>query len=428
MKIIKNTHSKYTNAYTNNYKKTCLYMPYVNKQSHLATHKLNKKKFSNKINIIKLTKTIKSPNSSKMVKTKNLTNEIQIKLEKEDEVGVKSLLNTENNLIINHPWFIYPNGFMSEYNNYKLYRSESHRLLNFINELNTKINNNFFSNTKLLIPIILGSTMEDALLNHQTENSNSFQYSQLYPNYINNFIKCIDGNKYVQIIIISPDNFFSNDKYVPIFTRYVGYEFVKKNTYEYEFINNEITIKINIFNCPMVCVDDRQNVIAHYDDILLYKSKNIFDSFIPTDFYDIKTYKQNNNDKIFIDKLYLSLENLFELVKKNNYWTIINSWVNFKNISGVSENYKMFPHLLKLASKYDIIATEWKFIDNLVIAQIISNCTINKIPQYLKYIYYINDDLDFLNIDAIYTNLKFLHNQHIFKINFSHPDLIELFV
>jgi hypothetical protein len=40
---------------------------------------------------------------------------------------------------LNHPWFIYPHAFMSEYNNYGLYRAESVRLENFLGNFICKL-------------------------------------------------------------------------------------------------------------------------------------------------------------------------------------------------------------------------------------------------------------------------------------------------
>ena len=51
----------------------------------------------------------------------------------------------------------------------------------------------------------------------------------------------------------------------------------------------------------------------------------------------------------------------------------------------------MFPNILKLANKYNIIATEWDFVDNLIFTKIISNYEfVNK--NFLGcYINYVND-------------------------------------
>lgn len=275
---------------------------------------------------------------------------------------------------LNHPFFIYPRAFMSEYNEYSLYRQEVLRLYEFIENLRLKLNEKC-EFKEILIPFIIGSPMEDSLAKSHTTFDNIFQYSQLFPNYINNFISHNENKKFIQIIIVSPDNIFSpNTNHIPFFTLYSLYDFLNTNFNEYTYLDESVQIKVNIFNCPMPCLETRTSLVLKYQ--LMINGLN----FNP---FDIKTYEQNNADINFINSFYSSLEKLFcksisnhdheqETKTKTNVKIIINSWVSFKNLNGYS-NYKMFPNLLKLANKYNIIATEWDFIDKLVFAKIVSN-------------------------------------------------------
>ena len=318
---------------------------------------------------------------------------------------------------LNHPWFIYPHAFMSEYNNYQLYKRESIRLEFFLNNFKNNLESNNYGDSKILLPIIIGSTMEDAFLgSHSDITKYSFQFEQLFPNYINNFIDKSDGHKYIEIIIISPDRIFSNDEYIPLFAKLSRYDFNKINNYKYTSTSDSYVININIFNCPMVTIEKRINTIKKCDIILSECKKNIdFDC-------QISTYKQTKFDLFLINKIYEHIEKIFSYVHNDNPINIIvNSWVSFKNLYGYSENYNMFPELLKLASDYNIIATDWDYQDENFISTIKSNYHFgNKSFKFNKIVYisYDNYFIDNEIINKNLTNLKYnLHN--LYQIDFS---------
>lgn len=332
-------------------------------------------------------------------------------------------LNTHSSITyenLNHPWFIYPRAFMSEYNDYDLYRSESIRLEKFLNNFLNDLENRNFRESKLLIPIILGSTMEDSLINSYTEHTNIFQYQQLFPCHIDNYIENIDGQKYIQIIIISPDRIFSDHNYIPLFIKLSKYTFNKINQYEFISINNSFTIKVNIFNCPMVSEEKRFKTIEKCDYIL-NNLKNLN--------YNLKTYKQNNNDLLLIKTIYQHLKNIFNFKETNHLFSneiliTINSWVSFKNLDGYAENYKMFPELLSLASEYNIIATEWEYKDDCFISIIKSNYHFGNNSYIFKKIIYANYNSELISVDKV---IKFIKssNSDIFIIDFKELDLLK---
>lgn len=261
---------------------------------------------------------------------------------------------------------------MSEYNEYTLYRQEVLRLYDFIDNLSNELDEKY-SSKDILIPFIIGSPMEDALAKSNTSIENIFQYSQLFPNYINNFISHNENKKFVQIIIVSPDNIFSsNTNHTPYFTLYSMYDFLNTGFNEYTYFDKFVEIKVNIFNCPMPCIETRTSLVLKYQLIINELNHNSF---------GINTYEQNQADINFINDFYSCVDKLFEKSRyesetrsrtETNIKIIINSWVSFKNLEG-HQNYKMFPSLLKLANKYNIIATEWDFIDNLIFTKIVSN-------------------------------------------------------
>lgn len=300
-----------------------------------------------------------------------------------------------NQLELNHPWHIYPNAFMSEYNNYNLYRNQTKKLNIFIGELIEQINSNKNQNIKSLISFQLGSPMEDILINHESLYSNIFQCQQLCPNYINNFINLPIGKKFIQIIIISPDKLFEKSNYIPLFIKLnlFVFSFEKINDYEYLCTNgnnddNENIIKINIFNCPFPHLDNRKNIIDNYNRILKSIGSNP---------YEIDNFKPSPNDELFIDNFYSNISELFEnnLSESASTSIIINSWVSFKNLYGIHNNYNMFDKLLVLANKYNIIATEWDFNEDCFFCKIISQYVdANKYSCKFKNILYVCENLD----------------------------------
>jgi hypothetical protein len=333
------------------------------------------------------------------------------------------LENINNNTIemsygLNHPWFIYPHAFMSEYNNYGLYRAESVRLENFLGNFICKLESGLYTGSKLLVPIILGSTMEDSLVNSHTDFTNYFQFEQLFPNYINNYIEKIDGYKQIQIIIISPDNIFSNDEYSPLFTKYSKYKFEKINNLYYKFSTESFEINVNIFNCPMVTIEKRKEFIKKCDLVLTdCKKKKIIDC-------DISTYTQSESDLILINNIYKHIGKIFSYANNDlsNINIVVNSWVNFKNLYGYSENYNMFPELLKLASDYNIIATEWNYQDENFISIIRSDYHFGNISfKFSKIIYISYESYLFFDNDKISLNLENLklHKRDLYIIDFS---------
>lgn len=309
------------------------------------------------------------------------------------------------NIELNHPFFIYPRGFMSEYNDYNHYRMEVKRLYVFIDNLPNEINKQNAQGSKILIPFIIGSPMEDSLAKSNTSKENYFQFRQLFPNYINNFIQSNTNNKYIQIIIISPDDIFSLQSNIkPLFTLYESFDFVLTNLNEYVYYGEQLTIKINIFNCLVPCLETRSNLVVRYESLI---------SDMETKLYNITTYRQTQTDIEFINNFYLLINRLFSLNTNPLIKLVINSWVSFKNLDGISEKYSMFPKILELANVYNIIASEWEFVDELFYTKIVS--------QYK----FGNKNFFGCNINYVFDNLNDLSDlpTHIVKKNFYYNNL-----
>ena len=319
---------------------------------------------------------------------------------------------------LNHPFFIYPRGFMSEYNNYEHYRNEVKRLYQFIDNLPDLIEEKNSNGDKILIPFIIGSPMEDSLAKSNSSKENYFQFRQLFPNYINNFIQTyFNDNKFIQIIIISPDDIFSpQSNIMPLFTVYESFDFVLTNLNEYIYYGEQINIRINIFNCPVPCFEIRNNLVLRYESMI---------SELQMNQYNINSYKQTPIDIEFIDNFYSRIKRLFSLNSYPSIIILINSWVCFKNLDGIAEKYNMFPKILELANEFNIIATEWDFIDELFYTKIVSQYKLGNKIFFGCNINYVFDNLgDLTNL----TNLTNLQNlpKHIIKKNFNYNNLFDI--
>lgn len=314
---------------------------------------------------------------------------------------------------LNHPYHIYPNSIFSEYIEYLVYNNEIKRLNQYLVELHKnmielKKNNK----NRILIPFIIGSSMEVALQQNHTHYDNIFQYQQLFPNYINYFIeKNLFDNIYIYIIIVSPDKLIGSTNFTPLFLKYSGYNFEKTEN-KYIYSNNNIFIEVNIFNCPIPSIEKRELIIRKSDIILQDIS-----------FVNITSFRQTKNDINFINIFYNNFINICNINDYKQLNFIVNSYATFKNIENPTI-YRMFPEILKICSNYNIIATEWQYIDEIFISKIVSNFIINNRYFINKFILYI-DNFDIILEKIIDMNFRIYNINNIGIINFN-SDIITL--
>jgi hypothetical protein len=264
---------------------------------------------------------------------------------------------------LNHPWSIYFQEPVSSYTKYSKYYEELIRLPYFLKKIYEKKDELNEKNVQLT-NFIIGTSMESALQNGHYLDTIKYQWQQLFPKHIYDFVKHyekFDNDINVNIIIISPDDIFMDDSYCePIFTKKCEkFKFVKIKNREYICINERVTIKIDIFSCPFPQLETRKNIIDKYNSFI---EKN--------DIFEITNYTPTESDKKFINNFYSDIELIFAEPKFN---VIINSYATFRNIRDY-DNFGLFPDLLKLAIKYKIIATEWTFDERNFKYRILSNC------------------------------------------------------
>jgi len=89
---------------------------------------------------------------------------------------------------LNHPWKIYFAEPTSAYTEYEIYYQELVRLYNYIKFYNEYLEN-LKENDVCMTILILGTPMEAAIWNKQCSEIYDFQWQQLFPKYIFDFIK-----------------------------------------------------------------------------------------------------------------------------------------------------------------------------------------------------------------------------------------------
>jgi len=237
---------------------------------------------------------------------------------------------------LNHPWYVYPRG---GYDNDSLYKLEIIRLINFLEDLEKKIDE------ITLINIILGTMFEEK--ENPRKDLDHITWQQLFPYHIQKMYEdmVINNNKgFIQIIIISPDDFINKENYMPRFANKEynkNFDFKKDSKEKGVWIHKfkDITIKANIFCCPMPSIDNRFNL---KDEIK--KKINLNEKFKP-----------NIYDNCCVDKFYSLLDNLSQKIL-----TVINNWVKFLNPDpSFPTGLDMFIELKKIVTKNKILLTFW---------------------------------------------------------------------
>jgi hypothetical protein len=277
-------------------------------------------------------------------------------------------------ITLNHPWTIYLREPTSSYTKYSVYYSELMRLLRTITQLNTNISD-LKENQVQLTNFIIGTPMECALQKRDCSIEYMYQWQQLFPKHIHDFIKHhskLDNEININIIIISPDDIFMDECYKePLFTTECEeYKFTKIQNREYVHNNKNLTIKVDIFTCPFPQLEMRIETIEHFN--------NFVERFIPC--FELKKFSPTEHDIKFINEFYYNIELIASNPKSN---MIINSYATFRNVRDF-DNYGLFPTLLEVANKHKIIATEWNFQENNFRTRIISR--INYKVDYINYL------------------------------------------
>lgn len=283
---------------------------------------------------------------------------------------------------LNHPWTIYHSEVMSSYIKYSVYYEELIRLREYFSQLVNEITH-LTDDQVVLNNIIIGTPMECEIHKKQLNSKYFFQWQQLFPVYINDFLDMYETKgKYpiVNNIIISPDEIFMDLDYnEPVFTRLSGFDFVKISNRKYQCINSSFTINVNIFTCPFPQLETRTAII---EKINTFVKLHLLE-------YPIKDFNPSASDIKFVNEFYSLIEILASNTMLNEQINlVICSYATFRNIRDY-DNYGLFYSLLELANKYKIIATEWSFSESNYKLKIVS-----KIKPTVDYINYLISYID----------------------------------
>ena len=194
--------------------------------------------------------------------------------------------------MLNFPWYLYPTHKLANictgWQRFDEYKEEVVRLYNFIQNMEISENT--------ILYVAIGAAMEEL-------NTYNNQYMHLLPYYlqkVNDFP--------IRIIIISPNDGFSNQSYHnPSFiymTKNI-YGWVRTNDKQYTSHDNRIVV--DIFCTPIPSYDKRNEEIINY--IEKYDTKKEYDKMMCD---MIQTLK----DRQFISNFYQNLERLFDKINE----------------------------------------------------------------------------------------------------------------
>ena len=159
---------------------------------------------------------------------------------------------------LNHPWSVYPRAYISEYSNYERYRDETTRLIEFMKHLQTE--DNIYH-----LNLIIGSPLEDPQLTDDrgSDEFKNVQWQQMIPHHIQQLFielnKKPRNSKYIQIVVISPDQFIYDATYQPLFSYKGIYKATTRKTGLLEWSIGLGQSKIKINSC-LICSDGSQGV------------------------------------------------------------------------------------------------------------------------------------------------------------------------
>lgn len=267
---------------------------------------------------------------------------------------------------MNYPFAVYPRGVLSGYISYKHYVEEAIRLKNYIITLkNNLVENNGI--LKHLIIINIGSAGEELIYyyhkhpEYNYEDNEYYQWRQIHPIHIEDFVNKYKKNLKITVIIISPDEYQRDFDYDPAFTQneiFINKSAIvynKINNQCYEYVNNDsnIIININFFNCFMPQIENNKHKI---------EISNTFISSSNPNYYEIENFNQTNEDISFINLFYNELEQTISLNDYENNFIIAQNFATFRNMYVPSES--LFQQFINLITSNWILFLEWNNIKN----------------------------------------------------------------
>lgn len=295
------------------------------------------------------------------------------------------------NININYPWSTYPvstlGNTLTEYTYYDIYKTETIKLMKFINDMNAnKIPD--ITIDKLTLYLCIGNPMDELYYHSNKQNNdkvlNEYQYKQLFPQYLENM-------KNILIIIISPDIHLKNEK--PRFIdkmKHYDWFTLDDNTY----ISPKYSVLVKVFVCPFISIDDKnKKIIENMTNIISNKNN---DPHLSEQLQlSIGNMIQTTEDLLFIDTFYNNIETMFRNITKTGI-VICNYFAVFAE-SGIHRKYNDYyfcSRLITLFKGPKMLLSKWIWSD-------INSNTFTVIEHPLKSLF-----INFLKLD--YANNKLL--------------------
>lgn len=257
---------------------------------------------------------------------------------------------------LSNPYFAYPGTPLRGYHDLNLYNEELKRLYTFLNDCKTKPKTN--------VHICIGAAMEE-VINHDSYEEH-YQWKQLFPDHLQNFI--LDNKESdTYLIIISPNDTFSDDNYKdPVFISRTNEIFDWTKVENRKYTSTKYNVTVNIF-CTMMPHDDSTR-----NKLLMTQLKQKKE--LHKHFYWLDQLEQTQYDLEFTNIFYKVFGKFLDSVN-DNYgiiscfsFAVFNEATVFRkynNYAMFSEIKKLFPdnvaNRLLLEWCFRIDSTEMKF-------------------------------------------------------------------
>lgn len=256
-------------------------------------------------------------------------------------------------LPLSNPYFAYPGAPIKGYHEFEEYNKELKRFYNFITDFMTH------SKEKVNVHINIGAAMEEVPDHSHYEKYD--HWMQLFPYHLQTFILG-EGNMNIEthIIIVSPNESFSNERYEdPVFIKKTNeiFDWIKKENKKY--ISSKYPVTINIFQTMFPHNDQQRNKILMD---FISKRRHELIEYVPW----IDNLEQTSNDVSFIEEFYKQFGKFLDHINDNKGIVICFSFAVFNEVTDykIHNNYAMISEIKRFFTVDNFnkrMLFEWKF-------------------------------------------------------------------
>ncbi len=267
-----------------------------------------------------------------------------------DHKGLDPYCNTTTESLgipLSNPYFAYPGTPFRGYHNFKLYNKELKRLYTFLDDCDMKPKTNVY--------ICIGAAMEEVIGHNSYEKH--YQWKQLFPDHLQNFI-LNNKDSDTQLIIISPNDTFSDDNYKdPVFISRTDELFDWTKIENRKYTSTKYNVTVNIFCTMMPHDDSTRNKLLMTQ---LKRKKELCEYFSW-----LSQLEQTRDDLEFTNIFYKVFGKFLDSVNNNHGIISCFSFAVFNEVTEFRKynNYAMFSEIKKLFSDdaTNRLLLEWCF-------------------------------------------------------------------